>query len=181
MKESIKGETTPMNEDVFAGQWRELKGTLKSWWGNLTDDDFEWVGGQKDRLIGLLQQKYGWTRDEAQQDVDRRLDDYEMSGSFKAKTYAVGETAANKAREAFSSATNGLESARSYVRENDFSTMAADLRDLVRKYPIQFLIIAGGLIFLLCRNRIDKSTRMDEQRDDDPDRKQPYQRKQAAV
>ena len=145
-----------MNEDVFAGQWRELKGTLRSWWGNLTDDDFEWVGGQKDRLIGLLQQKYGWTRDQAQEDVDRRLRDYESSGSFdnlKAKTYAMGETAANKAREAFASATDGLENARSYVRENDLSTMAADFRDLVRKYPFQSVLIAAGLIYLFFRNR----------------------------
>src|ERR1041385_1717161 len=127
-----------MNEDVFAGQWRELKGTLKSWWGSLSDDDFEWVGGQKDRLIGLLQQKYGWTREQAQQDVDRRFPEDEGSGmslnNLKAKTDTAGETAANKAREAFSSAADGFESARSYVTENDFSTMAADFRDFVRKY-----------------------------------------------
>ena len=30
-----------MNEDVFAGRWKEMRGTLRSWWGNLTDDDFE--------------------------------------------------------------------------------------------------------------------------------------------
>jgi len=147
-----------MNEDVFAGQWRELKGTLKSWWGSLSDDDFEWVGGQKDRLIGLLQQKYGWTREQAQQDVDRRLQEYQGSGmgginDLKAKTYAAGETAANKAREAFSSAANGFESARSYVTENDFSTMAADFRDFVRKYPFQTVLIAAGLVYLLFRGR----------------------------
>jgi len=147
-----------MNEDVFAGQWRELKGTLKSWWGNLSDDDFEWVGGQKDRLIGLLQQKYGWTREQAQQDVDRRLQDYQGSGmgtlnDLKTKTYAAGETAANKALEAFSSAANGFESARSYVSENDFSTMAADFRDFVRKYPFQTVLIAAGLVYLLFRGR----------------------------
>src|ERR1051325_8050325 len=100
-----------MNEDVFAGQWRELKDTLKSWWGNLSDDDFEWVGGQKDRLIGLLQQKYGWTREQAQQDVDRRLQEYQGSGmgglnDLKSKTYAAGATAPNNAREAVSSDAN---------------------------------------------------------------------------
>jgi len=147
-----------MNEDVFAGQWRELKGTLRSWWGNLSDDDFEWVGGQKDRLIGLLQQKYGWTREQAQQDVDRRLQEYQGSAKgtlndLKSRTYAAGETAANKAREAFSSAADGFESARSYVTENDFSTMAADFREFVRKYPVQTGLIAAGLIYLLFRGR----------------------------
>lgn len=147
-----------MNEDIFAGQWRELRGKLKSWWGNLSDDDFEWVGGQKDRLIGLLQQKCGWTLEEAQQDVDRRLREYESTAAdglnnLKAKTYALRDNAANKTREAFSSAADGLENAASYLRENDFSSMATDLRDLVRKYPFQSFLFAAGVAYLLFRNR----------------------------
>lgn len=147
-----------MNEDVFAGQWRELRGKLRSWWGNLSDDDFEWVGGQKDRLVGLLQQKYGWTLDQAQQDVDRRLGEYESTAAdglnnLKAKTYALRDNAANKAREAFSSAADGFENAASYVRENDFSAMATDLRDLVRKYPFQSFLLVAGVVYLLFRNR----------------------------
>ena len=34
-----------MNEDIFAGQWKEMRGASRSWWGKLTDDDFEWIGG----------------------------------------------------------------------------------------------------------------------------------------
>ena len=74
-----------MNEDVFAGRWKEMRGTLRSWWGNLTDDDFEWVGGQKDRLVGLVQQKYGYTRDQAQSEVDRRFRDYNDTYTSAAK------------------------------------------------------------------------------------------------
>jgi len=43
-----------MNEDIFTGQWKEMRGALRSCWGKLTDDDFEWIGGQKDKLIGLI-------------------------------------------------------------------------------------------------------------------------------
>ncbi len=148
-----------MNEDVFAGQWRQLRGTLKSWWGNLTDDDFEWAGGQKDRLVGLIQQKYGWTRDQAQEEVDRRFSEYQNGGmgqnlgDLKAKTYALGENAASKAREAFSAAADGLETAGSYVKETNLNAMVADLRDVVRKYPFHSLLIGVGLIYLLSRNR----------------------------
>jgi len=46
-------ENNPMNYDIFAGQWKQMRGTLKSWWGKLSDDDFEWIAGQKDKLIGL--------------------------------------------------------------------------------------------------------------------------------
>jgi uncharacterized protein YjbJ (UPF0337 family) len=145
-----------MNEDVFAGQWRELRGTLKSWWGNLSDDDLEWIAGEKDRLVGLIQQKYGWTREQAQQDVDRRFSEYPDAArslsDIKAKTYALGEQAAGKARDALSAATDGLESAKSYIKRNDFSAMASDLGEIVRKYPVYSLLIGAGIIYLLSRS-----------------------------
>ena len=39
-----------MNEDIFAGQWKQMRGELKSWWGRLADDDLEQIGGHKDQL-----------------------------------------------------------------------------------------------------------------------------------
>jgi len=145
-----------MNEELFTGQWRQLRGALKSWWGILTDDDLEWIGGQKDRLIGLIQQKYGWTRDQAQEEVDRRFSEYEDGdrlANIKASTYALGETAASKARGAFSAASDGLETIGSYVRGNNLNAMAADLREIVRKYPFYSVLIGAGLIYLLSRNK----------------------------
>jgi len=76
-------ENNPMNQDVFAGQWKQMRGELKSWWGKLADDDFDRIGGQKDKLIGLVQEKYGYAREQAQQEVERRFKEYgdKMSGS----------------------------------------------------------------------------------------------------
>ena len=51
-------EDNAMNQDIFTGQWKQMRGTLKSWWGKLADDDFDRIGGQKDKLIGALQEKY---------------------------------------------------------------------------------------------------------------------------
>jgi uncharacterized protein YjbJ (UPF0337 family) len=65
-----------MNTDIFEGQWRQMRGELRSWWGKLTDDDLEKIGGKKDRLVGMLQEKYGYTRQAAQQEVDRRFREY---------------------------------------------------------------------------------------------------------
>ena len=65
-----------MNTDMFEGRWRQMRGELRSWWGKLTDDDFEKIAGKKDRLIGMLQEKYGYTRQTAQQEVDRRFREY---------------------------------------------------------------------------------------------------------
>ena len=61
-----------MNWDQIKGEWREAKGKLRSKWGKLTDDDLESIGGKKDVLIGRLQQRYGWKKDEA----EKSLDDY---------------------------------------------------------------------------------------------------------
>jgi uncharacterized protein YjbJ (UPF0337 family) len=66
-----------MNTDTFEGQWRQMKGELRSWWGRLSDNDFEKIAGKKDRLIGMLQEKYGYTREAAQQEMDRRFREYD--------------------------------------------------------------------------------------------------------
>ena len=64
-----------MNKDIFEGKWKEMRGQLKEWWGELTDDDLERTGGQADQIIGLLQQKYGYTRERAEQEFNRRLEE----------------------------------------------------------------------------------------------------------
>jgi hypothetical protein len=47
-------ETNPMNQDILAGKWKQMRGELKTWWGKLTDDDFERISGQKDKDGVLL-------------------------------------------------------------------------------------------------------------------------------
>ena len=64
-----------LNQDVFEGKWKEMRGQVKEWWGKLTDDDLERAGGKTDQLIGLLQQKYGYTRERAEQEFTRRLEE----------------------------------------------------------------------------------------------------------
>lgn len=64
-----------MNRDIFEGKWKEMRGQVKEWWGELTDDDLEKTGGKADQLVGLLQQKYGYTRERAEEEFDRRLEE----------------------------------------------------------------------------------------------------------
>jgi uncharacterized protein YjbJ (UPF0337 family) len=47
-----------------------MKGSLKSRWGKLTDDDLDVIEGQKDQLVGRIQERYGIAKDEAQKQVD---------------------------------------------------------------------------------------------------------------
>ncbi len=64
-----------MNSDVFEGKWKQARGQVKDWWGKLTDDDVTRVEGNRDKLVGTLQEKYGWSRQQAEQEVTRRFGD----------------------------------------------------------------------------------------------------------
>lgn len=63
-----------MNPDEFKGIWTQLKGQAKERWGKLTDDDLRQVDGKKDKLIGFLQEKYGWAKDRAEKAIDEWTD-----------------------------------------------------------------------------------------------------------
>ena len=59
-----------MNDDVFKGKWHQLKGEVKSKWGQLTDDDLDQVQGDAEKLIGRVQERYGWEKERARQEVN---------------------------------------------------------------------------------------------------------------
>ena len=115
-------ETNPMNHDILAGKWKQMRGELKTWWGTLTDDDVDRIGGQKDKLIGLLQERYGYTRAQAEQEIERRLQEYgDKTGgavaSMSAKARELGATAAKKANEAAPVIGEKMKSLAGVIRE----------------------------------------------------------------
>jgi uncharacterized protein YjbJ (UPF0337 family) len=59
-----------MNRDTLKGKWHQLKGTVKEKWGELTDDDVDRVNGNAEHLIGVLQERYGFMKQRAEQEVD---------------------------------------------------------------------------------------------------------------
>lgn len=61
-----------MNNDVFEGKWKQVRGEVKVWWGKLTDDDLDKVEGNYEKLVGLLQEKYGYTREQAEEEWEKR-------------------------------------------------------------------------------------------------------------
>ena len=64
------------NIDTFDAQWPQLRGQVRSWWGQLTEADVDTIAGQQDRLVGLLQERYGYTRERAEQEVERRVHEH---------------------------------------------------------------------------------------------------------
>jgi len=66
-----------MNWDQIEGQWKQFAGGVKEKWGQLTDDELTTIGGKRDKLAGVLQQKYGMAKDEVEEEIaefERSLD-----------------------------------------------------------------------------------------------------------
>src|SRR5690606_31106446 len=62
-------EVAPMNKDIIAGKWTQVKGKAKAKWGDLTDDVFDVAEGNSEYLAGKLREQYGWTRERAEEEV----------------------------------------------------------------------------------------------------------------
>jgi uncharacterized protein YjbJ (UPF0337 family) len=67
-----------MNEDILRGKWKQIRGKSKEWWGKLTNDDLDMIDGNRDQLIGKLQERYGYTKDQAAKEVNERLRELEL-------------------------------------------------------------------------------------------------------
>lgn len=59
-----------MNSDILKGKWKQFKGEIKENWGKLTDDDLDRIEGEYDQLVGRIQERYGYSREEAEREVD---------------------------------------------------------------------------------------------------------------
>lgn len=60
-----------VNWDIIKGKWNQLKGDARIQWGKITDDEWDQIAGNRDKLVGTLQEKYGWAREEAEQRAER--------------------------------------------------------------------------------------------------------------
>ena len=59
-----------MNTDQLKGMWNQIKGEAKQRWGRFTDDEIDKVDGDHDKLVGMIQERYGKTKEEAKREVD---------------------------------------------------------------------------------------------------------------
>ena len=59
-----------MNWDIVRGDWKQFSGKVKEKWGNLTDDDLIAINGRREQLEGKLQERYGYAKDKAKQEID---------------------------------------------------------------------------------------------------------------
>ena len=77
------------HKDPLADHWNELSSLLCSWWGKLTEEDVTRIAGHKERLVRLLQDKYGYAPDRATREVDQRLQEYQDNTPSLAQSAAT--------------------------------------------------------------------------------------------
>jgi uncharacterized protein YjbJ (UPF0337 family) len=62
-----------MNRDVLKGQWKQLQGRIRQRWGRFTDDDLTQIKGDREVLMGKIQEYYARSREQAEKDLDEWL------------------------------------------------------------------------------------------------------------
>jgi len=148
-----------MNWTTLQGNWNETKGKVKSKWGRLTDDDLLQVQGQKDRLVGVIQQKYGLARDKAEEQLEEFLSSADgFVGRAKESAHDVlekGKEIVEKGKEYVEKGREyvekGVRDGRDYVQNSSVSQMATDLKDLIARNPVHSAVLGIGLGFLIGR------------------------------
>jgi len=148
-----------MNATNLQGNWNEVKGKVKTKWGRLTDDDLMQAEGRKDRLVGMIQQRYGIAREKAEEQLDEFMGGAEgwMSRAKEGAQDVVARAkegahdVVEKGKEVVEKGKEYVEKGKDYVQNTNASQMATDLKDLIGRNPVQCAIIGLGLGFLIGR------------------------------
>lgn len=69
-----------MASDYLKANWKQIRGAVKMKWGDLKDDDIAKAEGQRELLEGLLQEKYGYSKEVAQKQLDDLLSGFKGDG-----------------------------------------------------------------------------------------------------
>lgn len=56
------------------GNWKQITGSVRQQWGKLTDDDVAQANGEREKLAGKIQERYGISQQEANRQIDEWAD-----------------------------------------------------------------------------------------------------------
>jgi uncharacterized protein YjbJ (UPF0337 family) len=161
------------NIDTFDGQWPQLRGQVRSWWGQLTDADVDTIAGKQDLLVSLLQERYGYTRARAEQEVERRVHAYrdqidtsgvrqigetvyaaahDIAARLTETAGAVGATVQETGATAARAVADTAKGAGGYLQATGMDRITGDVTGLIRRYPVPAILIGLGIGLLVGRS-----------------------------
>jgi uncharacterized protein YjbJ (UPF0337 family) len=156
------------NAETFGDQWTRMKGQVRMWWDRLSESDLEQVSGQKERLVRLLQEKYGYARERAEQEIGRHFPEQQdvtegsaagrqgqdasttvgrYASNLAATAGGVGAKVQDMASSAATSMAGTVSGAGGYLQD-----LPAEITGLIRRHPIPSLLVGIGIGFLLGRS-----------------------------
>ena len=140
-----------VNEQVFRGNWTEIRGRIKEKWGSLTDDDLVTAEGQLDQLIGIVQRKTGESREKIEHEIDQitrdcgsKMEHIRQQASSMAS--AAGDSARQYADQASEQARRQYDQLHGqYDRATaEMRARYSDAEAAVRRSPMESLLVAFG-------------------------------------
>ena len=130
-----------ISNQQLAGQWNQLKGSVRQRWGRLTDDELQMVKGSTERLIGLIQEKTGESRQSIENFLDSALEQgsayasrisekashlsHESEESLREKGHKIGDRAHREIDQASEKVRRGLHKASLHVRKKPIGSVAS--------------------------------------------------------
>lgn len=134
-----------MNKDVMEGKWTQLRGEIKQQWGKLTNDDLDRIEGKREKLEGRLQERYGYSRGQAQDEVDKFLNQVDdQVGDLRSTVENKVEQAQSKLQDRVSSVGDTLETKADTYNRQVGQAAPPEVSGAVEEYP--WLVIIGALV-----------------------------------
>lgn len=121
------------NQQTIQGNWNEIKGKLRSRWGELTDDDLMECNGNVQQLVGTIQRKTGEARDSIEQFFEQ------LSSGSAAEIQRVGDAVRAGAQQAADSIKESYHDSAASLRKG-----YAEVEDVVRQRPAKSLLVSFG-------------------------------------
>jgi uncharacterized protein YjbJ (UPF0337 family) len=59
-----------MNYNQLNGKWHQVKGSIRAKWGEVIDDELAELDGNREKMVGKIQEKYGMTNGDAKKQLD---------------------------------------------------------------------------------------------------------------
>jgi uncharacterized protein YjbJ (UPF0337 family) len=141
------GEPTRMTPETFTQQWAQIRQQLRGWWDQLTEQDLDQIAGQQDQLVRVIQARYQYLQERAQDEVEQRLQAYQTAGTSMAEAFiAAAEEAASRVTQ---TAEQGHATA---AGPSVLDQYTGNLMSLVRRYPVTSVLIGLGVGVLLARS-----------------------------
>ncbi len=114
-----------MNEHIFKGSWKEIKGEVQKQWGKLTDDQLTEIEGNNNSIIGFLEKQYGYSKKKAEEELNRFLEENgDKLKNWIPRIYEnIGNQVSNAASQVKSASVKGSEVLKERIQDKPLAAV----------------------------------------------------------